>query len=75
MGPSELAGQSRATASGMLGASDQLGGVIGASVGGLMLSMGDFQAVGLFCLVGAALSGGMVRFKLQRSAESPKVIK
>ena len=64
----ELAGQSRATASGLFGASNQLGSVIGASVGGVMLSMGDFPAVGLFCLVAAALSGGMVRFKLQRSA-------
>lgn len=67
----ELAGQSRATASGMFGASNQLGSVIGASVGGLMLSMGDFPAVGLFCLVAAALSGVMVRFKLQRLAGEP----
>ena len=64
----ELAGQSRATASGMFGASNQLGSVIGASAGGLMLSIGDFPAVGIFCLVAAALSGVMVRFKLQRSA-------
>jgi predicted MFS family arabinose efflux permease len=63
----ELAGQSRATASGMFGASNQLGSVIGASIGGVMLSIGDFAVVGLFCLVASALSSVMVRFKLQKS--------
>ncbi len=68
----ELAGPSRATASGMFGASNQLGSVIGASIGGVMLSIGDFAAVGLFCLVASALSAVMVRFKLQRSMELGK---
>jgi predicted MFS family arabinose efflux permease len=65
----ELAGQPRATASGMFGASNQLGSVIGASIGGVMLSIGDFAAVGLFCLVASALSAVMVRFKLQKSTK------
>ena len=65
----ELAGRSRATASGMFGASNQLGSVIGASIGGVMLSIGDFAAVGLFCLVASALSAVMVRFKLRKSTE------
>jgi predicted MFS family arabinose efflux permease len=63
----ELAGKSRATASGMFGASNQLGRVFGASTGGVMLSIGDFAAVGIFCLVASALSAVMVRVKLQKS--------
>ena len=69
----ELAGQSRATASGMFGASNQLGSVFGASIGGVMLSIGDFEAVGLFCLVASALSAVVVRSKLQKSKELGKV--
>ena len=65
----ELAGQSRATASGMLGASNQLGSVVGASIGGLMLSMGGFPAVGIFCLAASALSAVLVRFKVRKSTE------
>jgi len=63
----ELAGKSRATASGMFGASNQLGRVFGASTGGVMLTIGDFAAVGIFCLVASALSAVMVRVKLQKS--------
>jgi len=68
----ELAGPSRATASGMFGASNQLESVIGASIGGVMLSIGDFAAVGLFGLVASALSALMIRFKLQKSTELRK---
>jgi predicted MFS family arabinose efflux permease len=65
----ELAGQSRATASGMFGTSNQLGGVLGASAGGLMLSLGGFPAVGFFCLAAAGLSATVVRLKMRDSAE------
>ncbi|MEC9272181.1 MAG: MFS transporter, partial [Chloroflexota bacterium] len=51
-----LAGQSRGTASGMLSTSNQFGSFVGASAGGLMLSLGGFPAVGLLCLVATVLS-------------------
>lgn len=65
----ELAGGSRATASGMYGTSNQLGGVLGASAGGLMLSLGGFPAVGRFCLAAAVMAAAVVGLKVQDSAE------
>jgi len=50
----ELAGESRATANGMLATSNQPGAMTGASVGGVALAFGGFSLVGLFCL-GAAV--------------------
>jgi MFS transporter, DHA1 family, chloramphenicol resistance protein len=44
----ELAGESRATANGLLATSNQLGIICGGSVGGLVLALGGFQLVGLF---------------------------
>lgn len=55
----ELAGESRATANGMLAASNQLGATIGASVGGVVLAFGGFSLVGLLCL-GAAVVAAIV---------------
>jgi len=55
----ELAGESRATANGMLATSNQLGATIGASVGGLVLALGGFSVVGLLCL-GAAIIAALV---------------
>jgi DHA1 family inner membrane transport protein len=55
----ELAGESRATANGMLAVSNQLGATIGASVGGLVLVFGGFALVGLLCL-GAAVIAALV---------------
>ena len=54
----ELAGESRATANGMLATSNQLGATIGASVGGLVLAFGGFSLVGLLC-VGAAVAAAL----------------
>ena len=54
----ELAGESRATANGMLATSNQLGATIGASVGGLVLAFGGFSLVGLLCL-GAAVAAAL----------------
>jgi predicted MFS family arabinose efflux permease len=54
----EIAGDSRATANGLLATSNQLGGIGGGSVGGLVLAFGGFRSVGVFCMacaVGAAL--------------------
>ena len=55
----ELAGESRATANGMLAASNQLGATTGASVGGLVLAFGGFSFVGWLCL-GAAIIAALV---------------
>jgi len=55
----EMAGESRATANGMLAASNQVGATIGASVGGLVLAVGGFSLVGLLCL-GAAVIAALV---------------
>ena len=55
----ELAGESRATANGMLATSNQVGATVGASVGGLVLGFGGFSFVGLLCL-GAAVIAALV---------------
>ena len=55
----ELAGESRATANGLLATSNQLGFIGGASVGGLMLSVGGYPLVGFFFL-GAAVAAAVV---------------
>lgn len=62
-----LAGPSRGTAGGMLSTSNQVGGVIGASAGGLMLSLGGFPALGLLFLVATVLSASMVGFRMRRT--------
>ncbi len=62
-----LAGQSRGTAGGMFAMSNQFGGVVGASAGGLMLSLGGYTAVGLLCLVATVLSASVVGFIMRRS--------
>jgi len=62
-----LAGQSRGTAGGMLSTSNQFGSLVGASAGGLMLSLGGFPAVGLLCLVATVLSASVVGLRMRRS--------
>ena len=64
-----LAGQSRGTAGGMFSTSNQLGGVVGASLGGLMLSLGGFSAVGLLFLIATVLSASVVGLRMRRSPE------
>ena len=63
-----LAGESRGTAGGMFSTSNQFGGVLGASAGGLMLSLGGFQAVGILYLVTAVLSAAVIGFLMRQSA-------
>jgi predicted MFS family arabinose efflux permease len=67
----ELAGQSRATATGLFAVSNQLGAVGGASLGGVLLALGGFPLVGMFCLVTAALAAGVLRGKVHRAVVSP----
>ena len=55
----EISGDSQATAVGMLGASNQMGGVGGAALGGAVLALGGFSAVGFLC-VGVVLVSAVV---------------
>jgi len=61
----EWAGESRATATGMFSVSNQLGIVGGASIGGLMLSLGSFPLVGMFFSATAATAAALVRYKVR----------
>lgn len=65
----ELAGDSRGTAMGLFGASRQVGGVVGASVGGLLFSLGSFSLVGVLCLAVAVAAALLVRLKVSTSPE------
>jgi hypothetical protein len=47
--------------------SNQLGAVGGASLGGVLLALGGFPLVGMFCLVTAALAAGVLRGKVHRA--------
>ena len=65
----ELSGGSRGTAAGMFTFSIQLGGVTGASVGGLLVSLGGFSLLGIFCLGTASASAATVWLKVPDSPE------
>lgn len=56
----EVAGPSRATATGLLTVSNQLGALGGAALGGVMLALGSFPLVGLFCLATAATAAVVI---------------
>ena len=60
MGTRPFAGASRATANGLLATSNQLGALGGASVGGLVLALGGFGLVGVFCLAAATAAAAVV---------------
>ena len=62
-----LAGESRGTAGGMFSTSNQFGGVIGASAGGLMLSLSGFSAVGFLYLGAAVLSASVAGLKMRNA--------
>jgi predicted MFS family arabinose efflux permease len=67
----ELAGRSRATATGLFAVSNQLGAVGGASLGGAMLALGGFPWVGMGCLVSAVLAAGVILATGPKAAASP----
>ena len=58
----EISGSSQATAVGMLGASNQLGGVGGAALGGAFLALGGFSTVGFFSFGALLLSTVVLQF-------------
>jgi DHA1 family inner membrane transport protein len=65
----ELVGGSRATATGLFAVSNQLGYFGGMSLGGLMLALGGFPLVGLFCLGASVIGVAVLRLKVRDSAE------
>lgn len=64
----ELAGNSRTTATGLFTLSNQLGVFGGASLGGLMLALGGFPRVGLFCLGASVIAAVVIQLKVRDSA-------
>ena len=67
----DVAGQSRATAVGMMGGSNRLGGVIGSSLGGAFLAVGGFSAVGIFCLVTVVISALIMQLFMREPTSHP----
>ena len=63
----EWAGNARTTATGLFAVSNQLGVFGGAALGGLMLVLGGFPGVGLFCLGVAVIAAGVLRLTVQDS--------
>jgi predicted MFS family arabinose efflux permease len=66
----KFAGDSRAKANGLLATSNQLGAIGRASAGGLVLALGGFPWVGLFCLEAAAAAAIVVRRLQRRGAQA-----
>jgi predicted MFS family arabinose efflux permease len=64
----ELAGGSRTTATGLFAVSNQLGAFGGPAFGGLLLALGGFPWVGLFCLGVAVLAAVVIQLKVRDSA-------
>jgi DHA1 family inner membrane transport protein len=64
----ELAGGSRTTATGLFALSNQLGVFGGTSLGGLMLALGGFPLVGVFCGVVAVLATVVISLTVRESA-------
>src|SRR5215510_12285468 len=67
----EWAGSSRTTATGLFAVSNQMGVFGGASLGGLMLALGGFTRVGLFCLGVSVIAAVVLQLKVRDSAASP----
>ncbi len=61
----DVAGQSRATAVGMMGGSNRMGGFVGSALGGAFLAIGGFSAVGIFCLAAVGISALVMRLALR----------
>jgi predicted MFS family arabinose efflux permease len=69
----EFAREARATANGLLATSNPVGIIGGASVGGVVLALGDFPLVGLFCMSAAAAAAAIVTALKLRIARAPRV--
>lgn len=64
----ELAGNSRTTATGLFAMSNQIGAFGGSALGGLMLALGGFPQVGLFCLGASVIAAVVIRLRVRDSA-------
>ena len=67
----DVAGPSRATAIGMMGASNRMGGFVGSAMGGAFLAIGGFTAVGIFCLAAVAFSTVVMRLFMREPDGTP----
>ena len=56
----DVAGSSRATGIGMMGASNRMGGFVGSAAGGVFLAIGGFSALGIFCLAAVGVSAFVI---------------
>ncbi|MEE3014083.1 MAG: MFS transporter [Chloroflexota bacterium] len=61
----DVAGSSRATGIGMMGASNRMGGFVGSAVGGVFLAIGGFPALGIFCLAAVGVSAFVIGVLMQ----------
>ena len=61
----DVAGLSRATGIGMMGASNRMGGSVGSAVGGVFLAIGGFSALGIFCLAAVGVSAFVIGVLMQ----------
>jgi len=68
----DVGGQSRATAVGMMGGSNRLGGVAGSAIGGAFLAIGGYTAVGIFCMAAVVFSA-LVMQLFMREPKSDQV--
>ncbi len=63
----EISTQSRATGVGLLGASNQSGGVGGAAIGGVLLAASGFPGVGYLCLGATAFSALVIALFMRQN--------
>ena len=63
----EVSSQSRATGVGLLGASNQSGGVGGAAIGGVLLATSGFPGVGYLCLGATAFSALVIALFMRQT--------
>ena len=63
----EISTQSRATGVGLLGASNQSGGVGGAAIGGVLLAASGFPGVGYLCLGATAFSALVIALFMRQA--------
>jgi len=68
----EVSNRSRATAVGLLGASNQVSGVCGAGIGGVLLASFGFPGIGYLCLTTVAVSSVISAFFMRESKAAEK---
>ena len=69
----EVSGQSRATGVGLMGLSNQSGGVGGAALGGVLLAASGFPGVGYLCLGAVAFAALVIGLFMRQSDADAKI--